>query len=273
MFLIIFCLLQLIVAQPSIGGVNTNITLTRTQNLSPSSIITNTVTSTVTHTPLSIQRSSQTPTQTPSQTLTQTPSQTPTYILRNIPTYTSSQISIQSVSQILTESPSQTSYPTYYGINYDSNTSVVTPTQSPTPGTMQTYNVSISLSPSPSNLNNALNNINADVINNYPIMSTANIIGVVIGSILILSTTISILGYYYTKNINKSRSPVSSTMSEKGDSKISIQENPVLEPIQENNHINKIWTQCVEGTDTWYVSSDGESVWVLPEGAVLENKI
>jgi hypothetical protein len=271
MFLIIFCLLESIVAQPFTGRVNTNITLTRTQNLSSSTIITNTVTSTVTNTPLSIQRSSQTPTNTPSQTPTHTPSQTPTYILRNTPTYTSSQISIQSVSQILTESSSQTSLPTYYSINYDSNTSVVTPTQSPTPGTIQTYNISISLSPSPSNLNNILNNINTNIINNSTMMTTSNIIGIVIGSILILSTTISILGYYYTKNINKSRSPVSSTMSEKDDSKISIQENPVLEPIQENNHIKKRWTQCVDGTDTWYVSSDGESVWVLPEGAVLEN--
>lgn len=247
MFLIIFCLLQTIVSQQSTGGVNTIMNTTYTATITPSS--------TVTHTQLSIRSSTQAPTQTPNTT--------------------------QSSSQTLT----QTSTPTYYIVNYDSNTSTVTPTQSPTPGSMQTYNVSqsssVSLSPSPSNLNNSLNDVKANVINNYPIMSTANIIGVVIGGTSILALTISILGYYYIKNIKKSRSPVSNVMAEKGNTKILIQSNPVLEPIQEefqenrkgDNHIKKRWTQCVEGTDTWYVSSDGESVWVLPEGAVLENKI
>jgi len=224
MFLIIFYLLQIIAAQPSIDRVNITI------------ISTPTVSSFL--------------------TLTHTPTQAPIHTSTHVPSY------------ISTETPSQILTPTYYNVNFDSNTSTVTSTQSPVPGSMKTYNISLSASFSP-----YPSNINTDILNNSPIMSSSNITGIAIGGILILSTTVSILGYYYIKNINKSNSPVSSTMSEKGDSKILIQENPVLEPMQENNHIKKRWTQYNDGRDTWYVSSDGDSAWVLPENAILENKI
>ena len=68
---------------------------------------------------------------------------------------------------------------------------------------------------------------------------------------------------------------MSSTMPEKTPS-IPVQQNPIStlnEPNfsqQQPPIIQKKWTSNTDGTDTWYVSSDGESAWTLPEGAILE---
>ena len=35
--------------------------------------------------------------------------------------------------------------------------------------------------------------------------------------------------------------------------------------------VNKVveWSKCSDGKDVWYVSSEGETTWILPQGAIL----
>lgn len=282
MFLIIFSLLTIALSQPSAGGINTTLlssTPTHTMTSTPTRISNgvfgnpgttggypiNQTNITITSTPTP----SQTATHTPSQTAmpTETSSYTSTHSSTETPTQTSTQTSTQTTTQSSTFSDTVT--PTHVQMYTVSNT--ITTTPSPTSVSTVSSTPNSTLTPISSD---QLSNLNANSSVNSLIVSTTSLIGIVIGCVGIIA--FGGLMAYYCKNKTKSiHSPMSSTMPEKTPS-IPVQQNPIStlnEPNlsqQQPSIIQKKWTSNTDGTDTWYVSSDGESVWTLPEGAILE---
>jgi hypothetical protein len=274
MLFILFCLIVRSLSQQTTGRINTTFVsisptsstkkIISTGNLNQgvvTSLNISSLTPTSSSTPLishmSILTSSETPTIEPSQTPTQLSIITSTHSVS--PTF----------SSILTDLNSQTSTVsnTVTSTGTISVTSTLTVTQSPVAG----------------NLGNNLNTNNSPNLLNMTIPSIA---GIVIGSICIVIIT-GFVAYYCKVKTKNNNSPVSSLMSQPVPYSMSIQQNPISlqlelqkpelqqqelqqQELQQTVSIPKKWTKNTDGVDTWYVSSEGESVWILPDNAILE---
>jgi hypothetical protein len=126
-----------------------------------------------------------------------------------------------------------------------------------------------SVSSTPNPLINLNMNSNNDMNNNYII--GASCFGAIVFLIIIIN-----LCYYknelFCKKIDTL--PLTNVTKEiipkKGHN--IINHNPIsayIPPLK--TPVNKVveWSKCSDGKDVWYVSSEGETTWILPQGAIL----